>query len=255
MELFGDYGGFDGKVVAVTGGARGIGRAISALMADLGARVAVMDVSVVPEVRHASVPHGTTGMPTAIECDVADEASVDRAFTILERELGPADVLVNNAGIIRRGTSQTLLLHDWERVVAVNLTGTYLCSVRAIPNMKARRYGRIVNVSSIAGKIGDITAAPCYGASKGGVNALTKSLARELAPCGITVNAVAPHAIETEMSAEWSAEKRAGIVASLPVGRLGRPEEVAAAVAFLASDMAGFITGTVLDINGGYLMD
>jgi len=107
----------------------------------------------------------------------------------------------------------------------------------------------------VAGKVGDITSAPSYGTSKGAVNTLTKSLARELAPYGITVNAVAPHAIETEMSAEWSEERRKAVVAQIPLGRLGRPEEVAAAVVFLASPEAGFITGEILDVNGGYLMD
>lgn len=121
--------------------------------------------------------------------------------------------------------------------------------------MKKQGCGKIVNVSSIAGKVGDIASAPSYGSSKGAINALTKSMARELAEYGICVNAVAPHAVETEMSAEWSQEKRRQLMSQIPLKRLGRPEEVAAAVLFLASDEASFITGEILDVNGGYLMD
>jgi 3-oxoacyl-[acyl-carrier protein] reductase len=121
--------------------------------------------------------------------------------------------------------------------------------------MKQQAYGKIVNVSSIAGKMGDITSAPGYGPSKAGVDALTKTLARQLAPCGINVNGVSPHAIETEMSAQWSEERRREIISSIPLGRLGKPEDVAEAVLFLASDEASFITGEILDVNGGALMD
>jgi 3-oxoacyl-[acyl-carrier protein] reductase len=121
--------------------------------------------------------------------------------------------------------------------------------------MIRKRFGRILNITSVAGKTGDVAAAPVYGTSKGALNALTKSLARQLAPHGITVNAIAPHAIETDMSAEWSAEKRAEILRGIPLGRLGKPEEVAAAAAFLASEQAGFITGEILDLNGGFFMD
>jgi 3-oxoacyl-[acyl-carrier protein] reductase len=122
------------------------------------------------------------------------------------------------------------------------------------PVMRAQRRGAIVNVSSIAGEVGDLTAAPSYGASKGGVNALTRSMARELAPDGIRVNAVAPHAIATELSAEWSPERRREIERSIPLGRLGTPQEVAAVVAFLASDLAAFVTGEIVDVNGGAWM-
>ncbi len=124
-----------------------------------------------------------------------------------------------------------------------------------LPDMVAKRCGKIVNVTSIAGKIGDITASPAYGTSKGAVNTFTRSLARQLAEYGITVNAVAPHAIETDMSAEWSDEKRRNVVASIPLKRMGTSGEVAAAVLFLASDEASFITGETLNVNGGYLMD
>jgi 3-oxoacyl-[acyl-carrier protein] reductase len=165
------------------------------------------------------------------------------------------DILVNNAGIIRRGTIESVTEEEWDRVIAVNLKGPFICSKAVVDIMKRQGYGKIVNVSSIAGKMGDITSAPGYGPSKAGLDALTKTLARQLAPYGIHVNGVAPHAIETEMSAEWSPEKRKSIVEAIPLKRLGKPEDVAEAVLFLASDAAAFITGEILDVNGGFLMD
>ncbi len=165
------------------------------------------------------------------------------------------DILVNNAGIIRRGSTENLTEEEWDRVLSVNLKGAFNCCKAVIGVMKKQRSGNIVNISSLAGKMGDIASAPCYGASKAGMACLAKSLARELAPYGINVNAVAPHAIETEMSSEWSREKRRELIAQIPLKRLGRPEEVAATVLFLTSDEANFITGEILDVNGGYLMD
>jgi 3-oxoacyl-[acyl-carrier protein] reductase len=146
-------------------------------------------------------------------------------------------------------------LDDWHRVIAVNLTGTFYCCRAAAPLLRDAGWGRIINITSIAGKMGDIASAPGYGPSKAGVVALTKTLAREMAPWGITVNAVAPHAVETEMSAQWSPQMRAAILAGIPLGRLAREDEVAAAVLFLASPEAGFITGETLDVNGGAWMD
>ncbi|MBM4277354.1 MAG: SDR family oxidoreductase, partial [Deltaproteobacteria bacterium] len=170
-------------------------------------------------------------------------------------KFGRVDILVNNAGIIRRGTIETVTEEDWDRVIEVNLKGTFNCSKAVVETMKKQRYGKIINVSSIAGKIGDITSAPGYGPSKAGIDALMKTLARQLAQYGINVNGVSPHAIETEMSAQWSEERRKEIIASIPLGRLGKPEDVAEAVLFLSSDEASFITGEILDVNGGALMD
>ena len=140
-------------------------------------------------------------------------------------------------------------------MIEVNLKGTFNCCKAVVEIMRQQGYGKIVNISSIAGKMGDITSAPGYGSSKAGMDALTKTLARQFARYGINVNGVAPNAIETEMSAQWSEERRREVIASIPLGRLGKPEDVAEAVLFLASDRASFITGEILDVNGGALMD
>ena len=168
---------------------------------------------------------------------------------------GRLDILVNNAGIIRRGNVVTVTEEDWDAVIRVNLKGTFNCAKAASGLMIRQDSGKIVNVSSVAAKLGDITSAPGYGPSKAAVDALTKTLARQLAPHGINVNGVAPHAIETEMSAEWPDEKHRAIIDAIPLKRLGRPEDVAHAVLFLASNQADFITGEILDVNGGFVMD
>ncbi len=244
-----------GRVALVTGASRGIGRAIAIRLGEAGARVAVnarSEAGVEPVVRELE-SRGVVAI--GVPADVTQwQAVQDMCRTVHER-LGGLHVLVNNAGIIRRGTLETMRLEDWHDVLAVNLTGAFYCCLAAVPYMKQAGWGRIINVSSIAGRTGDLTSAPGYGSSKAGLLALTKTLARELAPYGITVNAVAPHAIETEMSAEWSEAQRARILAQIPVGRLGRPEEVAEAVAFLASPKSGFITGHTLHINGGAWME
>jgi 3-oxoacyl-[acyl-carrier protein] reductase len=245
------------KVALVTGAGRGIGSAIATTLAEYGCDVVVNDVAsslgraqqVVQDIERL----GRRGK--VIEADVSDHERVQHMFEQTLQAFGHLDILVNNAGIIRRGTLVDHTLEDWDRVLGVNLWGPFHCVKRAVPIMVEQGHGKIINISSIAGKVGDLASAPSYGASKGALNAFTKAMARELAPYGITVNAVAPHAIETEMSQEWPDEKRQQIIASIPLGRLGTPREVAETVAFLASDGADFITGEILDVNGGYLMD
>jgi 3-oxoacyl-[acyl-carrier protein] reductase len=243
------------RVAIVTGGARGIGKAIALAFIREGARLALVDVDkAILEAAKNEIKKNKEEV-IAIPCDITKSGDVKEMVDQVRKEFGRIDILVNNAGIIRRGTIETITEEDWDRVIEVNLKGTFNCCKAVAGIMKQQRYGKIINVSSIAGKIGDITSAPGYGPSKAGVDALTKTLARQLAPYGINVNGVAPHAIETEMSAQWSEERRKEIVASIPLGRLGKPEDVANAVLFLASEEASFITGEILDVNGGALMD
>jgi 3-oxoacyl-[acyl-carrier protein] reductase len=186
---------------------------------------------------------------------VGEEEDIRRVVEEVEREYGGISVLVNNAGIIRRRKGEEIKISDWDDVFKINTRGAFIFCKYVSEVMKKQKSGRIINISSVASKMGDITSAPGYGPSKAAVNGLTKTFARELAPYNITVNAVAPHAIETEMSAEWSEEMRQKIISEIPLKRLGQPSEVAAVVEFLVSDEAGFITGEIIDVNGGFLMD
>jgi 3-oxoacyl-[acyl-carrier protein] reductase len=246
---------FKDRVAIVTGGARGIGKAIALAFAREGARVVLVDVDEEMLETLKNEIKKRKGVAIAASCDITKSAEVKAMVEKVQKAFGRVDILVNNAGIIRRGTIETITEEDWDKVIEVNLKGTFNCSKAVVETMKQQRYGKIINVSSIAGKMGDITSAPGYGPSKAGIDALTKTLARQLAQYGINVNGVAPHAIETEMSAQWSPERRKEIIASIPLGRLGKPEDVADAVLFLASDDASFITGEILDVNGGALMD
>lgn len=241
------------RVALVTGSARGIGRAVALRLAQEGASVGIMDLKGTEETAQAFSSMGYKAVP--LPADVTRYEEVSSAVEKLVEAFGKVDILVNNAGIIVRGHVLDLSLEEWRKVIDVNLHGTFHCCKAVLPYMVKQNYGRIVNITSIAGKVGDITAAPAYGTSKGAVNTLTKSLARQLADYGITVNAVAPHAIETDMSAQWTPEQRKAVIDAIPLKRLGKPEEVAEAVVFLVSEGASFITGEILDVNGGYLMD
>ncbi len=243
----------DGLTAIVTGGARGIGSAIAATLAEDRAHVVIADR--IPADTLVETIRSGGGSACAQTLDITDHRAVEAMVQTVEREIGPVLILVNNAGILTRGTILELTHEDWHRVMSVNVNGTFNCCKSVIPAMVEHRRGSIVNITSVAGKTGDITAAPAYGTSKGAINALTKSLARQLAPYGIRVNAVAPHAIETDMSAEWSAKRRREIIEEIPLRCLGSPQDVAEAVRFLVSERSRFITGEILDVNGGYLMD
>ena len=231
--------GFDDRVALVTGGARGIGRAITERLRDLGARVAVGDLRA-PEI------DGVLGL----ELDVTSEASVDAAFARVEAELGAPTILVLNAGIFVIEPFEETTLASWQRTIDVNLTGAFLCARRALPAMREAGYGRIVAIGSSAGKTGGAKAVAAYGASKAGVMTLAKAIASEYAPHGVTSNALAPSLIDTEMISSMP-----DMASKVPVGRLGTVDDVADTVAFLCSAHAGYITGEVVDVNGGFLID
>jgi 3-oxoacyl-[acyl-carrier protein] reductase len=230
--------GLEDRVAVVTGAGRGIGLRIAESLLANGARVAALDV--VPPEREDIL---------AIECDISDEAAVNAAFDQLEAALGPASVLVLNAGITSLAPFEKTSTELWERTLSINLTGAFLAARRAIPGMRAMGYGRIVALGAAAGKSGG-TRSAAYAASKAGLMTLVKSLAAEYARDGITANVVAPALIDTGMLVNARE-----LVERVPVGRLGTTDEVAALVTYLASGHAGYITGEVVDINGGTLID
>ena len=245
----------EGKVAIVTGGVSGIGRAIADRLAERGYTVIVCDINREKGEALEKASHKVQGAYVFKYCNVGEEKDIKRVVEEVERDYGGISVLVNNAGIIRRRKEEEIKISDWDDVFEINARGTFIFCKYVSEVMKKQKSGRIINISSVASKMGDITSAPGYGPSKAAVNGLTKTFARELSPYGITVNAVAPHAIETEMSAEWSEEMRQKIISEIPLKRLGKPLEVAAVVEFLISDEAGFITGEIIDVNGGFLMD
>ena len=240
------YGGVAGRIAAVTGAAQGIGRAVAEALLTGGARVALLDVQA-PEDR-SSLDQADDTM--FAECDVTSESSVDAAFSVVEAAWGPVDILVNNAGIFAIQPLEETDLADWNQMMAVNLTGCFLCSKRVLPKMRERGWGRVISIGSSAGKTGGSKNTAAYGASKAGVMALAKAIATEYAPWGITSNALAPALINTDMVAGI-----ADLADRIPVGRLGRPADVAQAALFLAGEQAEFITGEVMDVNGGFLID
>ncbi|MXZ85570.1 SDR family NAD(P)-dependent oxidoreductase [Candidatus Poriferisocius sp.] len=240
------FGGVAGRTAAVTGAAQGIGRAVADALLAGGAQVALLDIRP-PDDQQALDQADNTMF---VECDVTSESSVDAAFSLVESTWGGVDILVNNAGIFAIQPLEETDLDDWNRMMAVNLTGCFLCSRRALPQMRERQWGRIISIGSSAGKTGGSKNTAAYGASKAGVMALAKAIATEYAPWGITSNALAPALIDTDMVAGI-----ADLADRIPVGRLGRPTDVAQAVLFLAGDQAEFITGEVMDVNGGFLID
>jgi 3-oxoacyl-[acyl-carrier protein] reductase len=231
--------GLDGRVALVTGAARGIGLRIAETLASLGARTVAADLSA-PDL---------PGM-LGVEMDVTDEASVDRAFSTVAEQVGAPDVLVLNAGVFVIEPTEEVTLASWRRSMAVNLDGPFLCVRRALPAMRERGFGRIVAIGSASGILADPVQCAAYSASKAGVMNLMKSVAREFSGVGITANAVAPALIKTPMVGD-AIDGLAGLTL---VGRVGETDDVAAAVAYLCSDHASYITGATLDVNGGYFI-
>ena len=245
---------FEGKTALVTGGSRGIGRAVCLELAKGGANVVLCyagNETAAQETAQAVEAAG--GKALAMRCDVSDSAQVDALVKAAVGQFGRIDILVNNAGITRDNLIMRMSETDFDAVIAANLKGTFLCMKAVSRLMLKQRYGRIVNLSSVVGLRGNAGQVN-YAASKAGVIGMTKSLAKELASRGITVNAVAPGFIETDMTASMSEAARSAAQGSIPMGRLGAAEDVARAVAFLASDNAAYVTGQVLAVDGGMAM-
>lgn len=240
-----------GRVALVTGASRGIGRAVAASLGEQGRAVAVgygRDRDGAEKVCVEIAEAGGEAVP--VEIDVADPAAVDRAFGQVEAALGPVEVLVNNAGIARDGLVARMSDADWEAVMRTNLDGAFHATRRAARSMMRARFGRVVNVSSVSGVMGTAGQAN-YAASKAGLVGFTRAVARELAPRGVTCNAVLPGPIDTDMTAGLAAERRAELARAVPLGRFGTPGEVAAVVTFLCSEAASYVTGAVVAIDGG----
>jgi 3-oxoacyl-[acyl-carrier protein] reductase len=254
----------EGRVAMVTGAAQGIGRAIAKSLGRAGARVAVCDVvesapkeDTPPPAPRSLAPEAVADAGEAMyfRCDVTDREQVEATVKAVVAQFGGLDILVNNAGIAVDGLLLRTKPEDWDRVLRVNLDGAFNCARSAARHLlKAKQNGRIVNISSVVGEQGN-TGQAAYSASKAALIGLTKTLAQELAGRGVTVNAVSPGFIETQMTRDHvQGERRERLLAAIPLGRIGAPEDVASAVSYLCSPSAGYITGQVIRVNGGLYM-
>lgn len=243
-----------GKVALVTGGSGAIGGAICEALARAGAAVAVHYGSNRDgALRVADRIRGEGGRVVVVGGDVASEEDVERFFREVREQLGRVDILVNNAGTLRDGLVVRMRLDDWRRVLDTNLTGTFLCTREALRDMLRARWGRVVNVTSVVGLVGNAGQAN-YVAAKAGIVGFTKAVAREVASRNITVNAIAPGYVHSRMTEALDEDQRRWLTSQIPMGRTGTPGEIAPAVVFLCSEQAAYITGQVLNVDGGMVM-
>ncbi len=243
----------DGRIALVTGASQGIGRACALELARAGATVVLAARNEIKLAKAVAEIEGAGGQAMAIPLDVASEESIKAGAKALIERFGRVEILVNNAGITRDGLMLRMKRTDWDEVLGTNLTGAFLLTQALLSPMLKNRWGRIVNISSVVGRTGQAGQVN-YAASKAGLIGLTRSIAREVASRGITVNAVAPGYIETPMTAVLDEKLRATMIGQIPLGRPGSDVDIAQAVCFLASDAAAYITGHVLDVNGGMFM-
>ena len=244
----------DGRVAVVTGAGRGFGEQIALELDALGAAIAVLDIDEASARRTAA----RLARGLAVGCDIGDEAAVRAAFAAVRSELGPVDILVNNAGIVSQTPFLELTEQEWDRVFQVDYTSMYLTCREVAAGMVDRRYGRIVNIASLAGKRGGgFLGKAAYATAKAGVIGFSKALARELAPAGVTVNVVSPGAMATELTKSLldNPELLARVLATIPLGERGTIQDVADAVVFLCTDSASYLTGETIDVDGGVMME
>ena len=242
---------FENKIVLVTGASRGIGKAIAQAFAAKGAKVAGTATS---QKGADAISEYLGEAGTGLVLNVTDQASVDAVTVAVKEKFGDIDILVNNAGITKDNLFMRMKDEEWDAVIATNLTSVYRLSKAVVRTMMKKKFGRIISISSVVGKAGN-PGQTNYSASKAGIIGFTRSLAREVASRGVTVNAVAPGFIATDMTDALSEDVKTSILSTVPAGRLGSPEDIAAAVLFLADDSSGYITGETINVNGGMLMD
>ena len=241
------------RTAFITGASRGIGRACAIALSDAGARVvlAARNTELLEALAGELRSKGREALPVSL--DLANSDSIKEAFAKAVKDFGPVTILVNNAAIVKDGLALRMKKDDWDTVIATNLTGAFLAIQQVLHGMMRERWGRIINISSVVGEMGNPGQAN-YVASKAGLIGLTKAIAQEMGSRNITVNAIAPGFIETDMTQALSQELKDNMLGHIALKRIGRPEDVAAAVRFLASDEASYITGHVLDVNGGLYM-
>lgn len=256
----GEYGDrtmkFKDKVAIITGSGQGIGQSIAKGLASEGSSVIVSDINL--DTAHKTAEEIKEVFHTKASCVRTDVSNRDDIYNLVEfgiKNFGHIDILVNNAGICPLTKIEDITQQEWDEVLDINLRGVFFCCQAVTPIMKKQRQGKILNMASIAGKVGGISSGVHYSASKAGVICLTKALARELAPFGVTVNAIAPGPIDTALTRAFPPEVRADLAKNCPLGKLGDTEDIAEAAVFLLSDAAKHITGEILDVNGGLLMD